>query len=368
MKSEYARSIGHGRATADRRFMNLSPFDMKQLLQQVLRVGSGDATGDATGLSSSPESPRSDACRTSDITADGVAIRLAAPPPVMSSDEERPNDATGAASATALPAASVTFSATGKWLRRRRIDGALNRTPPNFYRNVWITLSRCSGGIRLAGHHLPQLPTVHEMTSGEKNFALRVERLLNDAPQPEYRQIAVELLMIIAKILERNEELEFCSTIDIDEVAPDRAVHGSIGAISPAAAAPQIIDDATAMFIAEFDESAASNASPTDAHGAAAMFTRAPAAGSVLESPVIRATAQAVQQEPLRVPGASMQRSASRQYADQQRTQEAIDAARQVFFAAPPGGKFGAATYLAKGVVKRLQSSVEVGASGCVLC
>ena len=30
----------------------------------------------------------------------------------------------------------------GHWIRRRRLDGALNRVPPDFYPNVWHVLER----------------------------------------------------------------------------------------------------------------------------------------------------------------------------------------------------------------------------------
>jgi len=30
----------------------------------------------------------------------------------------------------------------GQWLRRRRLDGALNRVPKNFYPNVWSLLEK----------------------------------------------------------------------------------------------------------------------------------------------------------------------------------------------------------------------------------
>ena len=32
----------------------------------------------------------------------------------------------------------------GHWIRRRRLDGALNRVPPDFYPNVWHILERVS--------------------------------------------------------------------------------------------------------------------------------------------------------------------------------------------------------------------------------
>lgn len=30
----------------------------------------------------------------------------------------------------------------GQWLRRRRLDGALNRVPREFYKRVWIILEK----------------------------------------------------------------------------------------------------------------------------------------------------------------------------------------------------------------------------------
>ena len=36
----------------------------------------------------------------------------------------------------------------GHWQRRRRLDGALNRVPPDFYSDVWHILERVSGRIR----------------------------------------------------------------------------------------------------------------------------------------------------------------------------------------------------------------------------
>ena len=32
----------------------------------------------------------------------------------------------------------------GQWLRRRRLDGALNRVPEDFYTRVWKVLSKVS--------------------------------------------------------------------------------------------------------------------------------------------------------------------------------------------------------------------------------
>lgn len=90
----------------------------------------------------------------------------------------------------------------GQWLRRRRLDGALNRVPRDFYPRVWSVLERCQG-LAIEGRLLPQNLT-QEMTSGELKFALAVETVLNAIPQPEYRQLIVEALMVLTLVSEYN--------------------------------------------------------------------------------------------------------------------------------------------------------------------
>ena len=85
----------------------------------------------------------------------------------------------------------------GQWIRRRRLDGALNRVPRGFYSRIWLLLERCPGMI-IEGRLLPQNLT-QEMTSGELKFALQVETVLNAIPQPEYRQLMVEAMVILTR-------------------------------------------------------------------------------------------------------------------------------------------------------------------------
>ncbi|KAB5525808.1 hypothetical protein PHYPO_G00144480 [Pangasianodon hypophthalmus] len=108
---------------------------------------------------------------------------------------------------------------TGRsWLNRRQIDGSLNRTPLGFYDRVWQILERTSNGIVVGGLHLPQQPTLSDMTMYEMNFSLLVEHTLKNIVLPEYRQIIVELLMVVSLVLERNPELEFQEKVDLDHL------------------------------------------------------------------------------------------------------------------------------------------------------
>lgn len=111
---------------------------------------------------------------------------------------------------------------TGRcWLHRRQIDGSLNRTPLGFYDRVWQILERTPNGIMVAGVHLPQQPTLSDMTMYEMNFSLLVENTLKNIVLPEYRQIIVELLMVVSIVLERNPELEFQEKVDLDSLVKE---------------------------------------------------------------------------------------------------------------------------------------------------
>uniref|UniRef100_A0A8D0HM59 Phosphorylase b kinase regulatory subunit n=1 Tax=Sphenodon punctatus TaxID=8508 RepID=A0A8D0HM59_SPHPU len=104
------------------------------------------------------------------------------------------------------------------WLHRRQIDGSLNRTPSGFYDRVWQILERTPNGLIVAEKFLPQQPTLSDMTMYEMNFSLLVEDMLQNIDRPEYRQIIVELLMVVSVILERNPELEFQDKVDLDKL------------------------------------------------------------------------------------------------------------------------------------------------------
>jgi phosphorylase kinase alpha/beta subunit len=108
----------------------------------------------------------------------------------------------------------------GGWLRQRQRDGAVNRTQPNFYPSIWWLLEHCPGvivGDKLEKRNrLESELILAEMTPGEKNFALRVEHLLNKISAPEYRQLNIEALMAIAAFSEQNPQLRVAEYIVLD--------------------------------------------------------------------------------------------------------------------------------------------------------
>lgn len=108
----------------------------------------------------------------------------------------------------------------GSWVRKRQLDGSAGRVPNHFYPSVWQVLKHCKGvviGDKLERRNrLDSQPILAEMTPGEKNFALRVEHLLNKIEAPEYRQVNIEGLMEIAAIAQRNPDLQIEDYIVLD--------------------------------------------------------------------------------------------------------------------------------------------------------
>ena len=109
---------------------------------------------------------------------------------------------------------------TGSWQRKRQLDGSAGRVPKDFYPSVWRVLKHCKGlviGDKLERRNrLDSQPILSEMTPGEKNFALRVEHLLNKIEAPQYRSVNIEALMELAAIAHRNPDLQIEDYIVLD--------------------------------------------------------------------------------------------------------------------------------------------------------
>jgi phosphorylase kinase alpha/beta subunit len=118
------------------------------------------------------------------------------------------------------PEAQVAALAPTDWWQQRQRDGSLNRVPSGFYPKVWQVMQHCKGvviGDKLdRRNRLESEVLLAEMTPGEKNFALRIEHLLNNIQAPEYRQVNIEALMELAAIAERNPELQIEEYIVLD--------------------------------------------------------------------------------------------------------------------------------------------------------
>ncbi|NWU68346.1 KPB1 kinase, partial [Pterocles burchelli] len=230
MATELAHSLRCSAGEATEHLMNLSPSDMKSLLYHILsgkefgversvrsidsaltttaisicEVGAVGATkSERAGIVQLKSeikqhkllgSSRLHSCGVFNFEA--VSVDL-----VLSVQSAGHSELLGKGSfSSMLEDQGSTDSRQGQWQRRRRLDGALNRVPVGFYQNVWKVLQKCHG-LSVEGFVLPSSAT-REMTPGEIKFAVHVESVLNRVPQPEYRQLLVEAILVLTMLVD----------------------------------------------------------------------------------------------------------------------------------------------------------------------
>ncbi|XP_075018776.1 phosphorylase b kinase regulatory subunit alpha, skeletal muscle isoform isoform X4 [Calonectris borealis] len=228
MATELAHSLRCSAGEATENLMNLSPSDMKSLLYHIL---SGKEFGVERSVRS-VDSSLTTAISICEVGAVGATkperagiVRLKSeikqqldkrrqsltgskPLSLQSGDTELKSSLSAGHSellgkgsfSSMLEDQRSKDSRQGQWQRRRRLDGALNRVPVGFYQKVWKVLQKCHG-LSVEGFVLPS-STTREMTPGEIKFAVHVESVLNRVPQPEYRQLLVEAILVLTMLVD----------------------------------------------------------------------------------------------------------------------------------------------------------------------
>uniref|UniRef100_A0A672FZQ0 Phosphorylase b kinase regulatory subunit n=1 Tax=Salarias fasciatus TaxID=181472 RepID=A0A672FZQ0_SALFA len=229
MATELARSLHCSGEEASESLMSLSPFGMKNLLHHILsgkefgversmRPIQSTATSPAISIHELGHTGATKTERTgihklkSEIKQVGILTIS------MSARCSSPSTPSGVLSPVGPGPVGLHWEEKqGQWLRRRRLDGAINRVPMGFYQKVWKILQKCHG-LSIDGYVLPS-STTREMTAGEIKFAVQVESVLNHVPQPEYRQLLVETVMVLGLVAD----------VDVDSIGSiihvDRILH-----------------------------------------------------------------------------------------------------------------------------------------------
>ncbi|XP_031669353.1 phosphorylase b kinase regulatory subunit alpha, liver isoform-like isoform X5 [Oncorhynchus kisutch] len=248
MATELARSLHCSGEEASESLMNLSPSDMKNLLHHILSGKEFGVERSMRPMQSSATSPAvsiHELGHTGATKTERTGIRKLKREIKQLDDSSRPismsNSGYSISSNVTSPRSTRCSSPStpsgilspvgpggsdshlqweerqGQWLRRRRLDGAINRVPMGFYQKVWKILQKCHG-LSIDGYVLPS-STTREMTEGEIKFAVHVESVLNHVPQPEYRQLLVEAVMVLTLVAD----------MDVDNIGGiiliDRIVH-----------------------------------------------------------------------------------------------------------------------------------------------
>uniref|UniRef100_A0A8C7N3E5 Phosphorylase b kinase regulatory subunit n=1 Tax=Oncorhynchus kisutch TaxID=8019 RepID=A0A8C7N3E5_ONCKI len=229
MATELARSLHCSGEEASESLMNLSPSDMKNLLHHILsgkefgversmRPMQSSATSPAVSIHELGHTGATKTERTGirklkreikQVWSRQLTIRCSSP--------STPSGILSPVGPGGSDSHLQWEERQGQWLRRRRLDGAINRVPMGFYQKVWKILQKCHG-LSIDGYVLPS-STTREMTEGEIKFAVHVESVLNHVPQPEYRQLLVEAVMVLTLVAD----------MDVDNIGGiiliDRIVH-----------------------------------------------------------------------------------------------------------------------------------------------
>ncbi|KAG9485711.1 hypothetical protein GDO78_008674 [Eleutherodactylus coqui] len=206
MATELARSLNCSGEEASESLMSLSPFDMKNLLHHILsgkEFGVERSMRPVESCATSPAISIHEMGHTGATKTERSGINR-----LRSEMKQRcstPSSPTGTLSPTLSSGAQVIWDDhQGQWLRRRRLDGAINRVPVGFYQKVWSLLQKCHG-LSIDGYVLPSSST-REMTACEIKFAVHVESVLNHVPQPEYRQLLVEAIHVLTMVSDMDVE------------------------------------------------------------------------------------------------------------------------------------------------------------------
>uniref|UniRef100_A0A671NDG7 Phosphorylase b kinase regulatory subunit n=1 Tax=Sinocyclocheilus anshuiensis TaxID=1608454 RepID=A0A671NDG7_9TELE len=197
MVTELAQSLNCSGEEATESLMNMSPSEMKNLLVHILSgkefgvQKSVRSTGNVVSFAVNIQDMSKSSSTKTEVKVASVINLIVFQRYRLPSIESFQGS---------LGATLMRDSRHGQWLRRRRLDGALNRVPVGFYQNVWKILQKCHG-LSIEGFVLPS-STTREMTPGEIKFAVHVETVLNRVPQPEYRQLLVEAILVLTMLAE----------------------------------------------------------------------------------------------------------------------------------------------------------------------
>ncbi|CAB1345581.1 unnamed protein product [Coregonus sp. 'balchen'] len=191
MATELAQSLNCSGEEATESLMSLSPSELKILLHHIL-------SGKEFGVQRSVRSVDAGASPAISIHEVGNSLT---PHSLDMEHIESGRYKLPSIESLDVPVSTPVVKDTrhGQWLRRRRLDGALNRVPIGFYQ-------KCHG-LSIEGFVLPS-STTREMTIDEIKFAVHVETVLNRVPQPEYRQLLVEAILVLTMLAD----------VDIDSV------------------------------------------------------------------------------------------------------------------------------------------------------
>jgi phosphorylase kinase alpha/beta subunit len=102
------------------------------------------------------------------------------------------------------------------WREQRGLIGNLSS---NFYKNIWHLLQQCNGLVigdkysmqsRIGSEH------TLDSTAGEQNFALKIDGLLQSIHAPNYRQLNIEAIESLSRLLRQSPQMHIENDLILD--------------------------------------------------------------------------------------------------------------------------------------------------------
>ncbi len=143
MIGELERTLNCSVEEATDHLLNLSPFELKTLLHMIISGKELGVTSIYSSKFTSSEENKKDLERRylKDELKQGHSMKQ----PILITFDDNENE----------DGADSSLDKHGQWIRRRRLDGSLNRVPIGFYSKVWMALERCQG-IQIYNYVLTQ--------------------------------------------------------------------------------------------------------------------------------------------------------------------------------------------------------------------
>lgn len=105
------------------------------------------------------------------------------------------------------------------WAQYRKEAGMISKLPQRFFKALWYLLQQCRGlviGDKYNFNNRIGTELTLDTTSGERNFELRVEGLLQSIEAPDYRQLNLELLQTLSRVFKENPNIKIEADLMLD--------------------------------------------------------------------------------------------------------------------------------------------------------
>ncbi|WP_345978026.1 glycoside hydrolase family 15 protein [Sulfurimonas sp. HSL3-7] len=111
------------------------------------------------------------------------------------------------------------LSKSDDWGLWRHSAGMISRLSPLFYQDIWHMLQQCRGLVIGDKYNVQsRIGSEHTLasTAGEQNFERQIEALLQSIDTPDYRQLNIEALESLSRLLKQNPDINVDDDIILD--------------------------------------------------------------------------------------------------------------------------------------------------------